>query len=580
MTDRYQIISLLEKDPLGSVYLAHDVTLQRRVIFREFDKKDVGGRTEGFSQYTGKLCALQHPNILTIFDISIEGEECFMVTQLIEGESLESRLSQGALNQVGVHNMACDLLDALHTAHSSGLYHGALRTDSIKRLPRVRGGHRYLIVDFGLDRISSMICGKSVFMADPVLMAPELLGGKVAPNGASDLFTLGQLCYIALVGGHPYAGKTPEECAQAYRDGGLPHLNTYVQGVRSDFADWVMWLISGAIENRPANSEVAMKALHVIKLNAPAPNVPGMTQALEVPESPRPKPLSYQEAVKSVVAPKIVADKPRQRSTVNSPGRPKSAALGGGLNELPQDRRFFVGAIGVVVVLLVLLALVFVLRGKDGVQEGGEKVQVQPEKPMVVLGKVKVISQVLAHRELLNIPLDAGQAIDWTVVTGAPASSARVMMRGGDYIRNILAVGRFTEFIEPHEMLTYSAGGAVITPQRGMTNVKKGRAQSGEGWEVALRVPPAHQGALQVTMFMIRNGCDFEIEVRSTAEKNKNKVVHLHIPEGHPGVVRIPLKFAKPDVGYYSIRILAGAEASEEKGFEMGLSAVLLELAE
>lgn len=557
MTDRYQIISLIEKDQLGSVYMAQDTTLQRKVIFRDFEKAKSDKNPEEFSQYTGKLCALQHPNLLTIYDISIEDDGYFMVTQFLEEESLEQRLAQGALSQVGVHNMACDLLDAMHAAHSSGLFHGALRTDSIKRLARVRGGHRYLIVDFGLDRISAMICGTHVIMADPVLMAPELVNHQQEPDGQSDLFTLGQLCYISLVGGHPYAGKTPKEREQAYKDGGLPHLNTYVQGIQPEFADWVMWLVSGPKDQRPSSSLQAMEALHAIKINAPSPNVPGVTQAVkDIPVLPDPN-------LPKISKPVRVSTEP-EKKPVKKSSPPK----------VRKEGRFMFAAVGMVIVLLVVLILVLMLRIVDDKTNGGVTAEVVV--PLVEIQKTELINRMLTTKSPVIIEFDTEKNLDWTVVTGAPASSARLLMKGGLYIRNILALGEFTEYIDLKSSISYRAGGADILPQRCITSSRQGNAQVGEGWRVDLLIPEKHQGGLLVTLYMIQSHCDFEIEVRSTHEKNKEKVEKMKIPNTHPGVVKIPLKIEAPDQGYYSIRVQA-ASKSAISGFEMGLSAVQIE---
>lgn len=556
MTERYQIISLIEEDQLGSVYLAKDTTLQRNVIFRSFHKMADGKRPEGFSSYTGKLCALQHPNLLTIYDISSNEKGYFMVTQFLEGESLEQRLSQGALNQVGVHNMACDVLDALHAAHSSGLFHGALRTDSIKRLPRVRGGHRYLIVDFGQDRLSSMLCGSPVMMADPVMRAPELSGRNKVADSSSDLFTLGQLCYIALVGGHPYAGKSPEECAQAYQDGGLPHLSAYVQGVQSDFADWVMWLVSGSPDKRPFSSQQAMDALHAITLKAPSPNVPGRTEAVNVPTAPLPQTPKISQAIQ------VVKDPPSK-----SAKRRKSA-------KVSKDKQVMYVALGIIFCLLAVVAYLLLSRN-DSPDQGAVAPVVK--KAMVVMREPQYISPLLTNKDPVNINLDGKNIIDWTVVKGVPASSRRVLMKGGTCIRNIIALGEFSEFTDPRKMLTYSAGGTLITPKWSVTSSKKGEAKEGEGWEIYVRVPEDHKGALLVTLYMIQNQCDFNVEVRSTFKANEGKVVKFVVPKKQAdGVVKIPLKILEPAPGYYTIRVLATA-GSVIGGFEMGLSAIVVE---
>ena len=555
MTDRYQIINLIEKDQLGSMYLAQDTTLQRKVIYRDFEHTDASAKPEEFSNYTGKLCALQHPNLLTIYDISINDDGYFMVTQFLEAESLVQRLAQGAINQVGVHNMACDLLDALHAAHSSGLYHGALRTDSIKRIPRVRGGHRYMVVDFGMDRISTMICGRHVIMADPVLMAPELVGGKKQADGQSDLFTLGQLCYISLVGGHPYAGKSPEECAQAYRDGGLPHLNTYVQGVQQDFADWVMWLVSGKPDDRPFSSHEAMAALHAIRLKAPAPNVPGVTQAVDVPNMPEPN------------QPKIT--EPVQVSSELEPKPVKRSAA----TKVSKEGRLLLFAVGAVICLLVVLILVVVFRDDSSVSQGWSA---SSDKSMVVLQKTQTMTQAINKSMMESINLDTGKAIDWTVITGVPAASARVLKKGGMHITNILAIGEFTELIHQKKTVSYTAGGSTITSQASVTNSKRGGAVEGEGWEVFVRIPEKQEGALLLTLFMVQNQCDFTLEVRSTHKSNEGEVDIMNIAQTQPGIVKIPLKISQPLPGYYTFRVLA-TSVNKATGFEMGLSAVLLE---
>lgn len=555
MTDRYQIINLIEKDQLGSMYLAQDTTLQRKVIYRDFEHTDTSAKPEEFSNYTGKLCALQHPNLLTIYDISINDDGYFMVTQFLEAESLVQRLARGAINQVGVHNMACDLLDALHAAHSSGLYHGALRTDSIKRIPRVRGGHRYMVVDFGMDRISTMICGRHVIMADPVLMAPELVGGKKPADGQSDLFTLGQLCYISLVGGHPYAGKSPEECAQAYRDGGLPHINTYVQGVQQDFADWVMWLVSGAPDNRPFSSHEAMASLHAIQLKAPAPNVPGVTQAVDVPNMPEPDQPKITEPVR-----------------VSSELEPKSAKNKAGL-KISKENRLLLVAVSAVICLLVILILVLVFRDDSSGAQGSSS---GSKKPMVILQEPEAISQEINMNRVDRIHLDTDKAIDWTVITGVPAASARVLKKGGRHISNILALGEFTELIDQKKRVSYTAGGSEITTQWCITNSKKGKAVEGEGWEIVVRIPEDHDGALLVTLFMIQVQCDFTLEVRSTHQSNEDIVEKMTIPHTRSGLVKIPLIISQPLPGYYAFRVKA-TSVNKSKGFEMGLSAVLLE---
>ena len=293
MSDRYEIATQLEEDVLGTVYLADDVMLKRRVMLRkiEFDdaeeakKRDESWRKD-FAKYAGMLGAAQHPNMLTIYDVSIQDDGAHVVTQFVEGESLVERLAKSPIGQVGVFRMADDLLDAMHAAHERKVFHGALHTGSVVRVSRASGGHRYLVVDLGLNQLASMVKEKAVTVADLVLRAPELHEEGRRIDEQADLFMIGQLCYTALVGGHPFSGKSSEECLEAYQAGGMPHISDYAEGVDPAFADWIMKLVETDPEKRPKDTGEAMRSLHKIELSEPEANVPGETHAIPAYENP------------------------------------------------------------------------------------------------------------------------------------------------------------------------------------------------------------------------------------------------------------------------------------------------------
>ena len=259
--DRYKIIHLLNKDAAGGMYLAEDTMLGRKVVYRHMDADAGGNRSSSWAEemttYAGKLCAFQHPNIITIYDVPIDETGFSLVTQYVEGETLAERLKEGPLREFGAYRMAHDLLEALHAAHDAGVYHGALHTGSIKRLPRATSGFRYLILDLGLNTLATMVKGEDIHIADPVLLAPELHSDNPEPDESSDLFMVGQLCYTALAGGHPFSGRPAEECAPAHLAGELPPLTDYRPDLNPDFAAWVMKMCSGNRGDRPASIDDA-----------------------------------------------------------------------------------------------------------------------------------------------------------------------------------------------------------------------------------------------------------------------------------------------------------------------------------
>ena len=299
MTDRYEIAFQIGEDALGAIYVANDLMLKRRVMMRNIDYgdhpnveiRDDSWRNE-FTQYAGRLSTMQHPNMLALYDITVGDKGAAVVTQYVKGESLAERLASGGLGQIGVYKMATDMLDVLHAAHTSNVFHGAFHTGSIRRVPRAAGGHRYLLMDLGLNQLASMVRAKKVKVLDPVLLAPEMHDQSQEPDAKADLFMFGQLCYTALVNRHPFSGKSREECLSAYQEIGTPHLREHMDGIDPGFAAWVMSLVEVDPKRRPANTEDAMAQLDAVDIGEPEPNVAGKTHAVKkkyVVPTPKPK---------------------------------------------------------------------------------------------------------------------------------------------------------------------------------------------------------------------------------------------------------------------------------------------------
>jgi len=557
MSNRYEITSLIETDHLGDVFLAQDITLQRKVIYRKFNTNPDQALPEGFRDYSGKLCALQHPNLLTIYDIGHDDNEFYMVNQYLEAELLTERLQKGSLDITGVYNMASDLLDALHAIHEMGLYHGALSFDSVKRLPRPRGGHRYLVVDLGLQELASMISGQGVAKADTALLSPELLAGDADSDLHSDLFALGQLCYHALAGVHPMLGKSSNECVQAYRDGGMPDLREYVPDIQQDFDNWVMKMVSGDPDERPASAKEAMATLHAIQLDAAAPNIPGVTQAVaEV--APYVPPHASQ--------PILVSSHPSQATEPTTP-------LGSTTYESPPKNTKMIITAGLLALLVIIIIGVLVTRSDDGTGEN-DVASISGNGP-IFMQKPTLLKAIKDDGKPVSVNLDTKGCLDWTIVKGAPSTSERINKENGTYITSISSHGGFKEFVAPPSPVSYNGNGLNITPHGCMTNVEQGMAEFGQGWDIMLRIPKKHTGAVTVTLYMLQDQCDFNIEIKV---HDTGDVVELKMPYSEvnstTGIVKIPLHIKDPTPGgFYTIQILASSENATQE-FGMGLSAV------
>ncbi|MBT8038526.1 MAG: hypothetical protein KJO21_13400 [Verrucomicrobiae bacterium] len=546
MTERYEIIKLIAKDPAGGRYLAEDSMLGRKVVFRHIDAEGDGMQQESwakeFSVFAGKLCALQHPNLFTIYDVDVDEDGVSMVTQFIDEKSLSDHLKEGALPQISVYRMANDLLEALHAAHSSGVFHGALHAGSITRVPRAAGGHRYFIVDLGLNKLATMVKGKDVQIADPVLLAPELHDGTNEPDALADLFMVGQLCYTALAGGHPFAGESPEQCVASHMAGELTPLKDFAPDVQADFEAWVMHLAKGDRSQRPASMEDAMAALHAIKIHEPLPDVAAQVQAVT--------PTTAVQVVTPTTAVQVVApaEEEAPAASVMDPAK-KSNKKG-------------LVMIGVLCLLIGIVLVVGLNRGDQRAGVDGHYSEV-PEGVWVHLHETLIVNTIEKNDDPVEVNLDTEKTLDWNVFT---APRAKKEMPKGKYIRTVMASGKFKGVTGKESGIHFATGGGKAIPLD-VTNA----AKAGDGWQILLLVPKAHRGSMIVTFYMLQSQCDFHIEVTG---KSGDKPLSKDVKATESGVVKIPLELPKPKGGQgYNIKITAQSIGSKE-GFAMGLNAI------
>ena len=587
--NRYKIIHLLSKDAAGGMYLAEDTMLGRKVVYRHMDVDAGGNRSSSWAEematYAGKLCAFQHPNIITIYDVPIDETGFSLVTQYVEGETLAERLKEGPLREFGAYRMAHDLLAALHTAHDAGVYHGALHTGSIKRLPRATSGFRYLILDLGLNTLATMVKGEDIHIADPVLLAPELHSDNPEPDESSDLFMVGQLCYTALAGGHPFSGRPAEECAPAHLAGELPPLTDYRPDLNPDFAAWVMKMCSGNRSDRPASIDAAADALHAFKITDPDANAAtaSVPIAVAVPTVPMAAVTVPMAAVTGKVQPVPVATLTAKQQVVpvatvkqfglGATGPQSSLGMTGGVSDFSagddhSNQKMFV-TIGVLVALIAVgVGLKFLLPAGDKEEEKTELV-VLAKDVKAHLHEVELIGQK-GDTGLVN--LGGEQTLDWVVFTGANVPGAKDQMPERAYRMNPSSSGNFTEAARKGIPVFFEVGGKELTPMAA-TSAKAGNAKAGQGWNISLRVPEKHKGSMLVTLYMFQEWCALDVEVTM---HNGEKIKLQNIPKQDPGVLRIPIEIPKVRKGkFYNIKITASKDTTGD--FEMGLNAVHIE---
>lgn len=225
----FQIKSLLGVGGMGEVYLAEDTKLWRKVALKLLNAESTGDpqRVQRFKQEARAASALNHPNIVTIFEIDeIEGD-CFIATEFIEGETLRQRMNRASLMLGETLAIVQQIASALREAHGAGIVHRDIKPENIM----VRPDGLVKVLDFGLAKLNKRKSGeRKVSASDEVVTSPGIVMGTVAymspeqlcgldVDERSDVFSLGVMFYEMVTGRRPFAGQTDSELmAEILRD--------------------------------------------------------------------------------------------------------------------------------------------------------------------------------------------------------------------------------------------------------------------------------------------------------------------------------------------------------------------------
>jgi serine/threonine-protein kinase len=209
---RYEVVAELGQGAMGVVYKARDPKIERLVAIktialRGHNAKDEGEFRERFFNEARAAGRLNHPRIITIFDVGEELEEHdpYIVMEYVAGESLEEHLASGRkLPLANVLQLVQEIAEALDYAHTQGIVHRDIKPANIMLTEE---GHAK-IADFGVAKLNlSSLTVSGNTLGTPAFMSPEQLNGE-AVDGRSDLFSLGVILYTLLTGYRPFQGNS------------------------------------------------------------------------------------------------------------------------------------------------------------------------------------------------------------------------------------------------------------------------------------------------------------------------------------------------------------------------------------
>jgi serine/threonine protein kinase/cytochrome c-type biogenesis protein CcmH/NrfG len=210
----YRIIKKLGQGGMGEVFLAEDLTLERKVAIKVLPARSIESAEarKRLIREAKAAATLDHPNICAIYEVN--EENAFIAMQYIDGDTLSKRIKQGPLEAKEVVEIGQQIADALTDAHSRGIIHKDIKPHNVILTSR---GHAK-VVDFGLAKIIhqenssdtqantwSQVTEPGRISGTPAYMSPEQI--KDGPiDGRSDLFSLGVVLYECSTGCAPFAG--------------------------------------------------------------------------------------------------------------------------------------------------------------------------------------------------------------------------------------------------------------------------------------------------------------------------------------------------------------------------------------
>ena len=200
----YRIVALLARGGMGDVYRATDLRLGRDVALKTLADaaRGAGDGVERFLQEARITASLDHPNIVRVFDVGMSDARPFLVSELLDGETLRASIDRGPVAPESTRAIACAVASGLAAAHARGLVHRDLKPENIF----VTRSGSIKILDFGIAKLAQdpalprgLATLTGVLLGTAGYLAPEQVRGETV-DARTDLFALGSILFELMTG--------------------------------------------------------------------------------------------------------------------------------------------------------------------------------------------------------------------------------------------------------------------------------------------------------------------------------------------------------------------------------------------
>lgn len=265
--ERYRMGDMIGRGGLGEVYRAEDTQLHRLVAIKRLHGVDdpEGEGAARILREARHLAALQHPNIVTVYDVIANQGDVVVVMELLQGRTLQEITEGAPLGMREFADIMRQTLAGLIAAHAQGMLHRDIKPSNLMLSKLPSGGSQLKILDFGMAKVAPEPSRQTkdhdgALMGSIFMMSPEQLEGA-ALDGRSDLYSLGCVAYFALTATYPFAGKTVVEVITAHLQGRYVPLKDMRPDLPAAVCEWVERLMAVRPVGRPESAAEALEEL-------------------------------------------------------------------------------------------------------------------------------------------------------------------------------------------------------------------------------------------------------------------------------------------------------------------------------
>jgi serine/threonine protein kinase/cytochrome c-type biogenesis protein CcmH/NrfG len=269
----YKVSESIGSGGMGEVYLATDITAGRKAALKLLPMRFTGDaeRLKRFQQEARAVVGLNHPNVVTVYEVGEDHSIHYIASELIEGETLRDRLTRGPMQLSEAVEVAIQVTNALAAAHQAGIVHRDIKPENIMLRP---DGYAK-VLDFGIAKLAEQELPTSMPKDEALLLVETNLGSVLgtvrymSPEQArgghvdktTDIWSLGVVLYEMVTGHAPFSGDTPKEVMSSILEKEPPPLMRYVAHAPAELQQIVSKTLRKHREERYHSAQELLEAL-------------------------------------------------------------------------------------------------------------------------------------------------------------------------------------------------------------------------------------------------------------------------------------------------------------------------------